>query len=501
MFSLGPIEITCSDATGISTLHKTLAVRAPVVILPQTPERLAHFKIRPRKTKPWPGEIVARKVGLGIDNYSIREYLPGDSFRRINWRASARTADDELLLNEQSAELGADTIVIVDARPASDLSSGDASLIKYSIRGAISIADKLLRDRNRVGLVTIGMDSERIPPGYGRRQYTRLVLSLIKLRAGGFFTFENIPSYLKYFYPHLAQVVLVSPLVDSGAYGAAAEIARSGYELLILSPNPVDFSSATSSRGEREKRRTLQISIRARAPGEEGTPGSATQSGGADHRLAKRGIARFRAYQESYAPSSGTCSSSGGGHRNLQKESISADKVQDAPVRRGEIYSFVLVAGIMLSGAIDLPAVFWLFVLFALVDGAATLYRIGIAISVNRIAFAFVFLLLSSVAFGVVTMILETIVLIGILDLSFLLRQVKQHTPRDFLAILNSRLGSYLYTLVPAGIFSGGILYLASPAFSSGVPADFAITLLGISSVAAFLVILFVASNVRPQKA
>src|ERR1700730_12141784 len=70
-----------------------------------------------------------------------------------------------------------------------------------------------------------------------------------------------MPSYLKYFYPHLAQVVVVSPLIDSGAYNAAAEIARTGYEVLILSPNPVDFSSAKASRREKEKQRTLQISI------------------------------------------------------------------------------------------------------------------------------------------------------------------------------------------------------------------------------------------------
>ena len=222
IFSLGPIRARCSYAAGIASAEISFRTFSPIVVLPKTSERLMHFKIHPHKTKPWPGEIVARRVGLGIDNYSIRQYLPGDSFRRINWRASAKLASEDLLLNEQTAELGADTIIIVDARPASDLSSGGESLINYSIRAAISVADKLLRDRNRVGLVTIGMDTERIPPGYGRRQYNRLVLSLIKVRSGGFFTFENIPSYLKYFYPHLAQVVLISPLIDSGAFSPAA---------------------------------------------------------------------------------------------------------------------------------------------------------------------------------------------------------------------------------------------------------------------------------------
>jgi len=258
VFSIGPVRTRYEDSSGLNIVKANIKDYSTVVVLPKTTERLTHFKIRPRKTKPWPGEIVARNVGLGMDNYSIRQYVPGDTFRRINWRASAKT-EDNLLLNEQTAELGADTIIIIDARPASNLiSSGGESLVKHSLRAAISISDKLLRDRNRVGLVTVGLDSDRIPPGYGRRQYNRLVLSLIRVKAGGVFTFENIPSYLKYFYPHLAQVILISPLLDTEAFNASGEIARSGYELLILSPNPVDFSPVRTR--NRENERTLKIS-------------------------------------------------------------------------------------------------------------------------------------------------------------------------------------------------------------------------------------------------
>jgi uncharacterized protein (DUF58 family) len=256
LYNLGPIKTRCEDAPGRNFVTASFNETTSIVVLPKTTERLAHFKISPRKTKPWPGEIVARRVGLGMDNYSIRQYLPGDSYRRINWRASAKSpSEDDLLLNEQTAELGADTIIIVDARPASNLVSPDGqSLIKNSLRAAISLSDKLLRDRNRVGLVTIGLETSRIPPGYGRRQYNRLVLSLIKVRAGGLFTFENIPSYMKYFYPHLAQVIMVSPLLDSEAFTASSEIARSGYELLVLSPNPLDYSSAFPGWREKDKR-------------------------------------------------------------------------------------------------------------------------------------------------------------------------------------------------------------------------------------------------------
>ena len=270
VFSLGPLRAELDSGSGGLYNGELLygEESSAIVVLPREPERLTHFKIRPRKTKPWPGEIVARRIGQGMDNYSIREFYPGDSFRRVNWRASAKQTREEqentLMLNEQSAELGADTIVIVDARPqANVVSSSGESLVDCSVRASIALTDKLLRDRNRVGLVTIGADTERIAPGYGRRQYNRLVLSLVRVRAGGYFTFENIPTYLRFFYPHLAQVVLVSPLADGDSLKAAAEISRSGYELLAVSPNPIDFSTSLDDKADsdEESRRNLEISV------------------------------------------------------------------------------------------------------------------------------------------------------------------------------------------------------------------------------------------------
>ncbi|MDA4129588.1 MAG: hypothetical protein OK457_02345, partial [Thaumarchaeota archaeon] len=117
----------------------------------------------------------------------------------------------------------------------------------------------------------------------------------------------------------------------------------------------------------------------------------------------------------------------------------------------GEVYSFFLVVAAMLIAAIYLPSIFWIFVLFALIDGLATFFRISILISVNRLSFAFATVVLTSANFGVVPIILETLSLIAILDISFLLREIMHHTSSDLWRILGSRLVSYVYTLVPAG--------------------------------------------------
>jgi len=153
----------------------------------------------------------------------------------------------------------------------------------------------------------------------------------------------------------------------------------------------------------------------------------------------------------------------------------------------------------MLISAIILQPFFWLFVMFALVDGLATLFQIGLVVSVSRIAFAFTFIVLNSANFGVLAITTETLALIAVLDFSFLLREIKQHAGNDILNILGSRLGSYLYTLVPAGIFSTGVLYIASLPLSNGVNSEIAITLLGVTSTAILLIILFVARTFRSE--
>jgi uncharacterized protein (DUF58 family) len=261
LYNLGPARLKCEDANGFSTVEFEFGHLSDFVVLPRATQKLTHFKIGPRRTKPWPGEISSRRIGLGLDNYSIRQFVSGDSYRRVNWRASARSSEEQLLLNEQKAELGADTMILVDARPISNVGSKTDSTVTSSIHAAISISDKLLKDRNRVGLITVGSFTDRIQPGFGRRQFDRLVMSLIRVRPGEFATFENIARYLRFYYSNLTQVILVSPMTDYESFAAAAEMSRLGYELIVVSPNPLDYRSTTVARSFRKSPRVETISV------------------------------------------------------------------------------------------------------------------------------------------------------------------------------------------------------------------------------------------------
>ncbi len=257
IFSIGPVRLLISDLNGLVESSVVINLKSTVVVLPEISERLSTFAIRPRKTKPWPGEIASRRTGFGLDYYSARPLLSGESLRRINWKASARSNDEHrFFVNEYMAELGAEALIIVDARSVSEIGVRPNSTGSFSIRAAISIADRLLRDRNRVGLITIGSRASRIPPGYGRRQFDRIVLALLDLLPGQSAHLESISRNLHIFYPNVSQVVFVSPLIDDSSFATAADISRSKHDMIVVSPNPLDFESIRS-RGSSKRERSI----------------------------------------------------------------------------------------------------------------------------------------------------------------------------------------------------------------------------------------------------
>ncbi len=175
--------------------------------------------------------------------------------------------------------------------------------------------------------------------------------------------------------------------------------------------------------------------------------------------------------------------------------SIRREEERRGALETGEVLSFVITAGVMLSSSLLFPSFYWLFILFALVDGLSTRFRNNLVLSLDRICYALIVILLGAAALGlnVIAMISTTVAVIALLDFLFLLRQIRSGSRSDFFAIILQRFRSYLYTLVPAGVFAAGLTYIGAAAIGASVGPANAILELGLASIAVFLIILFVA--------
>jgi uncharacterized protein (DUF58 family) len=242
--TLGPITLAAQDSTGLLESRAELGSYSEIAVFPESAEKLTHFSIRPRRTKSWPGEIVARRTGSGMDYYNIRRFTPGDSVKRINWRASARHAQggDEFLVNEYMAEVGAEVLIVVDAGRTEG--RGRDTAVTQSAKAALSIAERLLHDRNRVGLLTTGANPSRIPAAYGKRHFDRIALSLLQLQPAETDVGWWVERSLHLYFPNVSQIVFVSALTNAGSLATAAEVIRHGArDVIIVSPNILGLTS------------------------------------------------------------------------------------------------------------------------------------------------------------------------------------------------------------------------------------------------------------------
>jgi uncharacterized protein (DUF58 family) len=182
-----------------------------------------------------------------VEFFGVREYQTGDALRWINHRASARH-QQTLFVNEFEQERAVDVGLILDTRQATNLYAKNHSLLEYTIQATATLADALLSRGNRVGLFVFGGFLDWTFPGYGKLQRERILHALTRARLQESLVFEDLKYLPTRLFPIRSQLILVSPLRPEDLDDLISLRAR-GYQLLIISPDPVAFETGILESG------------------------------------------------------------------------------------------------------------------------------------------------------------------------------------------------------------------------------------------------------------
>lgn len=234
----GDLHAVAADHLGLFAQQATVPAAGRLMVLPQ-PLKPRRVDIRPLRTRAHAGPAPARRGGVGVEFFSVRDYHPGDPPRSINWRMSARHPQ-HLYTNEFQQERIADVGLILDARQRSEVFAHGDSLFEHSVRATASLAEAFLSDGNRVAMLIYGAWLEWTLPGAGKVQRQRVFDALARARAGDSMIFESLDYIPTRLFPAGAQLVLVSPLYHDDA-PVLARLRTRGYQVLVVSPDPIDF--------------------------------------------------------------------------------------------------------------------------------------------------------------------------------------------------------------------------------------------------------------------
>jgi uncharacterized protein (DUF58 family) len=234
--SLGLLVLTFTDRYWLS--EGKVLVQLPSVNCRPRPAQLTGSVVLSRLPSRL-GEHPARVTGEGGEFAGVREFVPGDRQRRINWPATTRQGT--LHLSTFAAERTQNLVVIADE--TADVGEPGSSSLDLVLRGTAGIITHYLAARDRVGLIIHARSLTWIGPGQGQRHASRL-LDLMMASPGGWDRVVSLTRLPRAALPPGALILVFSPLLDPLFIEALRDLRERGFSVIV-----VDVLNAEPSRG------------------------------------------------------------------------------------------------------------------------------------------------------------------------------------------------------------------------------------------------------------
>lgn len=93
-----------------------------------------------------------RRIGQNMEFELIKEYVSGDDFRTVNWRATARK--NTLMVNHYQDERSQQIYSLIDKGRVMEMPFNGLSLLDYAINASLVISNIAIKKSDKAGLVT-----------------------------------------------------------------------------------------------------------------------------------------------------------------------------------------------------------------------------------------------------------------------------------------------------------------------------------------------------------
>lgn len=156
VYDFGHVRVFVSSPLGLLQRRYTLCQPQDVKVYPsylmlRQYELLAHSQNLTEQ-----GIKRIRKPGNNTDFEQIKEYVVGDDYRSINWRATARR--HQLMTNVYQEERSQQVYCVIDKGRMMQQSHRNMSLLDYAINASLVLSYVAINKEDRAGLVTFDSD-------------------------------------------------------------------------------------------------------------------------------------------------------------------------------------------------------------------------------------------------------------------------------------------------------------------------------------------------------
>ncbi len=123
------------------------------------------------------GSRPLRKIGQSLEFEQIRDYVPGDDYRNINWQATARKST--LMMNTFMDERSQQIVCLIDKGRTMKMPFEGMTLLDYAINTTLVLSNIVLLKQDKAGLLTFSKNIDQYVPADKRSTQLSLLLETL----------------------------------------------------------------------------------------------------------------------------------------------------------------------------------------------------------------------------------------------------------------------------------------------------------------------------------
>jgi uncharacterized protein (DUF58 family) len=115
-----------------------------------------------------------RRIGNTQEFEQIKDYIQGDDFRTVNWKATAKRG--ELMINQYQDEKSQPIYSIIDTGRVMKMPFNGLKLLDYAINSTLAFSNVALKKHDKVGTLTFSKTIESFLPAIHKLTYLNKIL-------------------------------------------------------------------------------------------------------------------------------------------------------------------------------------------------------------------------------------------------------------------------------------------------------------------------------------
>jgi uncharacterized protein (DUF58 family) len=118
-----------------------------------------------------------RRIGHTMEFEKIKEYVPGDDFRTVNWKATAKS--QKLMVNQYQDERSQAVYSIVDNGRVMKMPFNGLSLLDYAINASLVVSNVVLKKQDNVGFMSFSRKVENKVPAERKATHSQRIMEAL----------------------------------------------------------------------------------------------------------------------------------------------------------------------------------------------------------------------------------------------------------------------------------------------------------------------------------